>query len=136
MQSNSAIALTLIIGWTLFLLLLMEVLRTRYILTKTVASNALKPDNSNLPPFMQRLSRAHANCYESFPIIGGLLIVALLTNRAAVTDGLAFWLFGARVVQSTIHMISTSVLAANLRFTAFAVQMVICIYWVWVLLMH
>jgi uncharacterized MAPEG superfamily protein len=136
MHSNSAIALTLIIGWTLFLLLLMEALRTRYILTKTVASNALKPDNTNLPPFMQRLSRAHANCYESFPIIGGLLIVALLTNHAAVTDGLAFWLFGARVVQSTIHMISTSVLATNLRFTAFAVQMVICIYWLWALLAH
>jgi uncharacterized MAPEG superfamily protein len=136
MQSNSALALTLIIGWTLFLLLLMEVLRTRYILGKSVASNALKPDNSNLPPFMQRLSRAHANCYESFPIIGGLLIVALLTNRAAVTDGLAFWLFGARVVQSTIHMISTSVLAVNLRFTAFLVQMVICIYWLWALLAH
>ncbi len=136
MHSNSAIALTLIIGWTLLLLLLMEVLRTRYILSRTVASNALKPDNSNLPPFMQRLSRAHANCYESFPIIGGLLIVALLTNRAAVTDGLAFWLFGARVVQSSIHMISTSVMAVNLRFTAFAVQMVICIYWLWALLMH
>jgi len=114
----------------------MEVLRTRYILSKTVASNALKVDNSNLPPFMQRMSRAHANCYESFPIIGGLLIVALLTNRAAVTDGLALWLFGARVVQSTIHMISTSVLATNLRFAAFAVQMIICIYWLWALLMH
>ena len=136
MQSNSAIALTLIIGWTLFLLLLMEVLRTRYILSKTVASNALKVDNSNLPPFLQRLSRAHANCYESFPIIGGLLIVALLTNRAAVTDGLALWLFGARVVQSTIHMVSTSVLATNLRFAAFAVQMIICIYWLWGLLAH
>ena len=136
MQSNSAIALTLIIGWTLFLLLLMEALRTRYILSKTVASNALKPDNSNLPQFMQRLARAHANCFESFPIIGGLLIVALLTNRAAVTDGLAFWLFGARVVQSSIHMISTSVMAANLRFLAFLVQIVICIYWLWALLLH
>ncbi|HVA54328.1 MAG TPA: MAPEG family protein [Gammaproteobacteria bacterium] len=136
MQSNSAIALSLIIGWTLFLLLLMEGMRIRYLLAGTVASNQLKPDNSNLSPFLQRLSRAHANCYECFPIIGGLLIVALLTNRAAVTDGLAFWLLGARVVQSTIHMISTSVMAANLRFMAFAVQMVIAIYWFWVLLVH
>jgi uncharacterized MAPEG superfamily protein len=112
----------------------MEGLRVRYLVTKAIAANEFKPDNSNLSPFMQRLTRAHANCIESFPIIGGLLVVALLTNQAGVTDTLAPWLLVARLVQSSIHLISTSILAANLRFLAFAVQMAIVVYWLWALL--
>jgi hypothetical protein len=131
---QSASVLTALIAWTMFLLILMEGLRIRFLLTKTVAANEFRPDNSNLPPFMQRLARAHANCIESVPIIGGLLIVALLTDRAGITDALAPWLLLARVLQSCIHMASTSLLAANLRFFAFAVQIAIAVYWAWALL--
>jgi hypothetical protein len=133
-MENSAFALIAFIAWTLFLLILMEGLRIRFLAAKTVAANEFKPDNSNLPPFMQRLARAHANCVESFPIIGGLLIVAVTMNRTAVTDPLALWVLAARLVQSCIHLISTSILAANARFFAFAVQMAIAVYWVWALL--
>ena len=130
MQSTSTFVLTAFIAWTLFLLILMEILRTRYLITRTVAANEFRPDNSNLPPYMQRLARAHANCVESFPIIGGLLLVALLTNRADVTNALAMWLLIARLVQSSIHVVSTNVIASWLRFLAFAVQMAIAVYWV------
>ena len=133
---QSASVLTALIAWTMFLLILMEGLRVRFLVTKTVAANEFRPDNSNLPPFMQRLARAHANCIESFPIIGGLLIVALLTNRAGITDALAPRLLLARVLQSSIHMASTRPLAANLRFLAFAVQIAIAVYWAWALLAH
>jgi len=111
----------------------MEGLRFRFLVTKTVAANAFRPDNANLPPHMQRLARAHANCVESFPIIGGLLVVALLTNRAAVTDPLAYWVLLVRLIQSSIHAVSTNVLASYLRFVAFAVQMAIAVYWCWAL---
>lgn len=134
MQNPSAFVLTALIAWTMFLLILMEGLRARFLVTKTVAPNEFRPDNSNLPPFMQRLARAHANCIESFPIIGGLLVVALLTDRTGVTDALAPWLLLARLLQSSIHLVSTSVLAANLRFLAFAAQMAIAVYWLWGLL--
>lgn len=134
MDNPSAFVLTALIAWTLFLLALMEGLRIRFLVAKTVAANEFRPDNANLPPFMQRLARAHANCIESFPIIGGLLVVALLTHRTGVTDALAPWLLAARVLQSSIHMASTSLLAANLRFMAFAVQMTIAAYWLWRLL--
>ena len=134
MKNASAFVLTALIAWTLFLLVLMEGMRVRYLAAKAIAANEFKPDNSNLSPFMQRLARAHANCIESFPIIGGLLVVALLTNRAGVTDTLAPWLLLARLLQSSIHLVSTSVLAANLRFLAFAVQMAIAAYWLWGLL--
>jgi uncharacterized MAPEG superfamily protein len=87
------------------------------------------PGNENLSPFMQRLARAHANCIEGLPVFGGLLAVALMSERTEVTDGLALWLLGFRVLQSTIHLISTSATAVSARFTAFAVQMVIGVYW-------
>lgn len=134
MQNTSACVLIALIAWTLFLLILMEAVRVRYVLTKAIAANDFRPDNSNLSPFMQRLARAHANCIESFPIIGGILVVALLTNRADITDGLAPVLLVARLLQSTMHLWSTSVLAVNLRFLAFMVQIAIAVYWLWALL--
>jgi len=130
MQNASAFVLTALIAWTLFLVILMEVLRTRFLITKTVAANEFRSDNSNLPPYMQRLARAHANCIESFPIVGGLLVVALLTNRADVTNALAPWLLLARLLQSSIHAVSANLLATWLRFIAFGIQMAIAVYWV------
>ncbi|MBT2144568.1 MULTISPECIES: MAPEG family protein [unclassified Rhodanobacter] len=130
----SALVLTLFLAWTLLLLVVMEVLRSYLVVTGRVRSNEFKPDNSNISPFMQRLARAHANCIESLPVFGGLLLVAIATGRAEVTDALAPWLLGARIVQSGIHLASTSVIAVNARFTAFAVQMGIGVYWVWKLL--
>jgi len=133
-MSDSALVLTLLIAWTLLLLVLMEALRSYLVLTGRARSNEFKPDNSNISPFMQRLARAHANCVESLPVFGGLLVVALATARTGATDALAPWLLGARIVQSSIHLASTSVVAVNARFTAFVVQMAIGIYWVTALL--
>jgi uncharacterized MAPEG superfamily protein len=133
MQTASALVLTAFIAWTLALLILMEALRVRFLFSNTVAANAFRPDNANLPPYMQRLARAHANCIESFPIIGGLLVVALLTDRAGVTDPLAYWLLAARLIQSSVHVVSTNVAASYLRFLAFTVQMAIAVTWCWAL---
>jgi uncharacterized MAPEG superfamily protein len=134
MTHASATVLTAVIAWALLLLVLMEALRARLVVTKSVAANEFKPDNSNLSPFMQRLARAHANCVEGLPVFGGLLVVALLTNRTGVTDPLAPWLLAARLIQSTAHLASLSVLAVNVRFSAFVVQMAIAAYWSWALL--
>ena len=128
-MSKSALVLTLFISWALLLLVLMEVLRSYLVVGGRVRSNEFNPENSNLSPFMQRLARAHANCLEGLPIFGGLLVVALLTGRTEVTDPLAPWLLGARVVKSSIHLASLSVIAVNARFTAFAVQIAIAVYW-------
>jgi len=133
-MSKSALVLTLFIAWALLLLVVMEILRAHLVLTGRAQSNEFKPDNSNVSPFMQRLARAHANCVESLPLFGGLLLVALVTGRTEATDGSAAWLLGARVVQSSIHLASTSVVAVNARFAAFVVQMAIALYWVWALL--
>jgi uncharacterized MAPEG superfamily protein len=133
-MSTSALVLILFIAWALLLLVLMEVVRSWLVVSGRVRSNEFKPDNSNVSPFMQRLARAHANCVESLPIFGGLLLVALATGSTAATDPLAPWLLVARLVQSGIHLASTSVVAVNARFAAFVVQLAIGVYWVWALL--
>lgn len=126
---TTALILLLFIAWTLLLLVLMESLRTILVVSGRVAANQFTPDNATLSPFMQRLSRAHANCLEGLPIFGGLLTVALLTDQTAITDPLAPWFLAARVIQSGIHLASVSVNAVKARFSAFAVQMVIGVYW-------
>ncbi len=133
-MSHSLLALIGLIAWALFLLVIMEVIRSKLVLTGEVPANGFNPENSNLSPFMQRLARTHANCLEGLPIFGGLLLVAVVAGKSGVTDPLAFVLLGARVVQSTIHLASTSAVAVSARFSAFAVQIGIAMYWVFKLL--
>jgi uncharacterized MAPEG superfamily protein len=105
------------------------------VLRGKVAANAFTPDNAGLSPFMQRLARAHANCVESLPVFGGLLLVAIATDRTTVTDPLAYLLLSARALQSLIHLASLSQLAVTTRFLAFAVQLGIALYWGFCLLL-
>jgi uncharacterized MAPEG superfamily protein len=134
MSSSTVIALTVFVAWSLFLLVLMEVIRSKLVLTRQVPANGFSPDNANLSPFMQRLARAHANCIEGLPIFGGLMLVAIVASQTAVTDPLAYVFVCARLVQSLVHLVSVSPLAVTLRFTAFSVQLLIAIYWSYALL--
>jgi hypothetical protein len=47
-----------------------------------------------------------------------------------ITDGLAYYLVGARILQSIVHLISTSNIAVQVRFAFFLVQLGIAVYWV------
>lgn len=127
-------ALTGFIAWALLLLVVMEAMRSRLVVTGAVPANGFRPDNANLSPFMQRLARAHANCLEGLPIFGGLMLVALVSGREAVTDPLAYAFLCARILQSLVHLASVSAAAVTVRFTLFAVQMAIGAYWAAMLL--
>lgn len=127
-------ALAGFIAWALLLLIIMEVIRSKLVLTGAVRANGFTPDNATLSPFMQRLARAHANCIEGLPIFGGLMIVAVAADKSGVTDPLALVLLGARIVQSMIHLASVSPAAVTARFAAFSVQLVIAAYWSFALL--
>ncbi len=134
MISPSSIALTGFITWALLLLALMEIIRSQLVLRRKVPANGFSPDNAGLSPFMQRLARAHANCVESLPVFGGLLLVAIATHCTAITDPFAYLFLGSRVFQSLVHLASSSPTAATIRFTAFSVQMAIGLYWAFSLL--
>jgi len=127
--TSTLTALTGFVAWSLFLLVLMEVIRSKLVLTKAVPANGFRPDNSNLSPFMQRLARAHANCVEGLPIFGGLMLIAVISGNTNLTDPLAYLFLGARILQSLVHLTSVSAAAVTLRFTAFAVQMAIAVSW-------
>ena len=128
-MSISLLALLGFVSWTLFLLVVMEVIRTKLVLAGAVPANGFNPENSNLSPFMQRLARAHANCLEGLPVFGGLLLIAVVAGKSHVTDPLAYVLLTARIVQSVIHLASTSAAAVTARFTAFAVQLGVAVHW-------
>lgn len=128
-MASSSLALTGFIAWSLLLLVWMEVLRTQLVLRGRVPANGFRPDNAGLSPFLQRLARAHANCVESLPIFGGLLLVAIATGRTGITDTLAGLFLAARIFQSVVHLLSLSAFAVTMRFSAFAVQMAIGLYW-------
>ncbi|MPZ32772.1 MAG: MAPEG family protein [Rhodospirillales bacterium] len=133
-MTASVVALTGFVAWTLALLILMEAVRTVHVVTGRVPANQFVPDNANLSPFMQRLARAHLNCIEGLPLFGGLLAIAIMTSPTSITDPLALWLLAALIIQSVIHLASLSAIAVTLRFTAFAVQLIISVYWAWKLL--
>ena len=128
-MSTTLLALLGFLCWTLLLLVLMELMRSKLVLTRDVPANGFSPDNAGLSPFMQRLARAHANCLEGLVLFGGFMVLAVVAGKSQVTDPLAYVLLGARIVQSAIHLASTSPMAVMARFTAFAVQMGIAIHW-------
>ena len=128
-MSTTLLALLGFLSWTLALLVFMEVIRSKLVLTREVPANGFSPDNAGLSPFMQRLARAHANCIEGLPLFGGFMLLAVVAGKSHITDPLAYVLLGARITQSAIHLASTSPFAASARFTAFAVQVAIAVYW-------
>ncbi|MDM7859001.1 MAPEG family protein [Alteromonas sp. ASW11-36] len=129
----SATYITLIgyIGWTMLLLLVLAGYRT--VLSKQMKTLKFAADGSDVPDVGHRITRAQANCSESFAIIGGTLLLAIATSSTAITDGLAYVLLAARLAQSIVHMISTSNLAIQIRFVLFLVQFGLCGYWLFML---
>ncbi len=91
--------------------------------------NAFSPDDSDLVGFVHRLTRARNNCYETLPIFIALAFIASATDRLAITDPLAMYVLYARLAQSAVHLISTSVPAVVIRSSFFLVQIGIYIYW-------
>ena len=133
-MSSSLITLIGFLAWALLLLVLMEIIRSQLVLRGKVPANGFTPDNAGLSPFMQRLARAHANCVESLPVFGGLLLVAIVTGQTAIDDPLSYVFLACRVFQSLVHLVSISPMAVKVRFTAFAAQMGIGLYWAFALL--
>ena len=129
-MNATAAALLGFIGWTLVLIVAVELARVYLVLATGRKVTQFNPDGADISPFMHRLARAHANCVENFPIFGGLLLLALLTNQAHITNPLAPYFLAARLAQSVTHLISARALAINIRFAFFAAQLGIGVYWV------
>jgi hypothetical protein len=123
---------TALLGYIALMLLLLGVLatlRTMVTLSGKIAANSFKPTGEDVSPFSARLCRVHANVYEFFPVYGGLLLYAIATGQTGVTNGLALIFLGARILQSLVHLLSTSIIAVQARFAFFLIQFGIGIFW-------
>jgi hypothetical protein len=129
-MNATILALLGYLAWTLFLVVFIGIYRTQLVMSKEREANEFKADGSDSPAFGQRIARAYGNCVESFAFVGGTLLAALATDSSAITNPLAYALLGARLGQSIVHLLSTSVLAVQVRFAFFLVQVGICIYWI------
>lgn len=128
-MNATIITLLSYITWTLLLLVALAIYRTDLVMKRKKLPNGFKADGSDSPPLGQRITRAQANCVESFAFIGGLLLLALATDSSVITNGLAYVLLAARLGQSISHLVSTSNTAVQIRFAFFLVQVAICLYW-------
>ena len=125
----SILALLGYAGWTLWLVVSLLSFRTWLTLTGKRAANDFLPTGEDVSALSQRHCRAMANSFDNFPIFAVLILVAVLTDNAGVTDGLALWVLAARVGQSCVHLLSTSEMAVTVRFTLYSVQVGIEVYW-------
>lgn len=129
-MSPSVLALVGYVAWTIFLTIAIVSFRTVLVLKKERAANDFLPSGEDVSPFSNRLCRAHANCYENLPAFAALILLALVTGNAAITDPLARWVLVARVAQSLVHLSSKSEMAVSLRAVLLLVQLGIEAYWV------
>lgn len=130
-MSTTQCALLGLASWYLLVLFLLAGFRVYISATQKKPANTFAPDGSDVPGLGQRLVRVHANCYENIPIFMGLMLYAMVTQQTAITDPSATILLGARVAQSVVHMISTSLAAVMVRFVLFLVQVLTAVCWVY-----
>ena len=134
-MSNTACTVLGLASWFIVVLLSLAVFRVYTSVARKKAANTFAADGNDVPGLGQRLTRVHANCYENIPLYIGVLLYAMVSNQAAITDPTAHWLLYARIAQSTVHAISTSVPAVMVRFLLFGFQVALVVCWIWQLAM-
>jgi uncharacterized MAPEG superfamily protein len=134
-MSASILALVCFATWTILMAFVMVNHRVFYVLSGRRKINTFTPDGAAVSAFQARACRAHANCYENLPVFASLVLGAAIAGRGAVTDPWAMFAVDARIIQSTVHLISTSEIAVMIRATFWTIQMLIMVFWAWRLLL-
>lgn len=129
-MAPTATALLGFAAWYLLLTFALGFFRSGLVLSGKKAANTFATDGSDVGAFGRRLNRARDNCFETLPLFGAIALAATIANRVAVLDPLAMYVLYARVGQSATHLVSTSIMAINVRFFFFIVQVVIYAIWV------
>lgn len=129
-MTPTATALLGFAAWSILLVFGIATYRMFIAMTRHKALNSFAAAGTDVPPFGQRLTRAHANTYEFLPVAGVVMLYAIATGQTGVTDPLAPLFLIARLAQSVVHMASTSVPAVLVRFVFFAAQVLIVCAWI------
>ena len=111
------------VAWTLVLLLGVGFTRVGAVLRGEKRANEFPSGVPHGGDAYWRLNRAHMNCVENLPLFASVVLVATVAGvKVALLDTLARVYLAARVGQSVTHVSSGSVMAVNVRFTFFLVQ--------------
>lgn len=131
MNATEMTILWLIVWWAV---LLFQLPVMRFAMVKK-GKTKFAQDGSDIEGYGQRLTRAIGNCQENIPLFIGLLLFALYTENAAITNSTACWLLYARIGQTLCHLISLKPAFVYARFGFFVVQWLLVLCWVVQLLM-
>jgi hypothetical protein len=132
---HSVIALVFYALWTIALVLMVGADRVLQVMEGKARANSFTPGTPHGSDSYWRINRAHMNAAENLAIFAAIVLSGWVAGmETALFNRLAVIVVVARVIQSTIHMLSGSVLAVNLRFAAFGVQLV-CEVWMAVLIL-
>lgn len=132
---HAYIALLVYCLWMMVLLFAMLVVRVKAV-RKGLRAKEITPFNENISPFANRLSRAHANCYENLPIFAVIVLVAAMNDALDLLQGTALIFIAARILQSCVHMYSGRMRVVMIRGAFFGVQVFLQIYWAIALLLR
>lgn len=135
-MTASTTALIGFVLWTIALVGSVVLHRVYLTLTGRKRADQLSQALYKGPIWYERATDAHKNCLENLPLFGAVVFSAVVTGNEAIIDPLAFYFLGARLVQSSIHLIAVNHWAVMARFTAYQVQLGLLIYWSIQLLMQ
>lgn len=129
-MTPTATALLGFAGWYLLLTFALGIFRSSLVLSGQKAANTFATDGSDVGAFGRRLNRARDNCFETLPLFAAIVLAASIANKVPLLDPIAMYVLYARVGQSLTHLASTGIMAINVRFFFFIVQVVIYAIWV------
>ena len=117
------------VAWTFLLSFGLAAARFAAMASEGRLANSFVADGTDLKPLGHRATRAQGNSLEWLVIPAALLLFAMATGQTALTDATAPLALGARIAQSTTHLISTSPRAVLLRGSFLGTQLAIWIFW-------
>ena len=77
---------------------------------------------------LMRTKHAHLNALEVLPVFAVIVFTAYFMDKAAAVDTLAAFVLLARLGQSIVHMIGTSMPLVVVRANLFAIQLLLILY--------
>jgi uncharacterized MAPEG superfamily protein len=128
-MSATLVALVAFATWSGLLVFGLANLRVAISMRTNKPVNTFAPSGEDLEGLGQRWTRVHLNCLEFLPIFGAVALSAVAAGKTAVTDPLAMVVLYARIGQSAVHLIGTSVPLVLARATLFVVQLLIVLWW-------
>lgn len=116
-------ALAGFIAWSMLVGFSLTSYRSLFVLTGKKKSNEFPAGIPHGSEFNWRFNRAHMNCLENLPLFVAVAFLSVSLGKVdTFINQAALVILGARVCQTTIHLISGSPWFVNIRFTFYTIQ--------------